>query len=171
MNQQSTPPNHNFGLNALNKLLLTIIKKLSDEILLFILAVFAFALITYLIGGLELIIQLKIIFLILALVGVISVVFSRFFISTNPLSKVGDRSMTHNSNESIQLLTKWVDNLTRVEFERMIHGLLTKSEETRLTKPVNIIDSSTFLNDMRFFRMDLDEIRSYLEANHSDRRP
>lgn len=171
MQKPPTPPNEESGYTPLLKALFIILQKLNEQILLFVIGVFIIALIAYVIGGLDFVIQLRIFFIVLASVGIIAVVVSRFFSRTTMLGGTGGAWMTDNSTDDIRFLTKWVDTLTRIEFERMIHELLPPQEEARLSKPVNIIDSSTFLNDFRFFRGRLGNVESYLQENYSTRRP
>lgn len=161
MSEQPQPLGEDPNLNPLLKIVITVLQKLNEQILIFVIGVFVIALIAFVLGGQELIVQMRLLFFSLATVGIIAVVVVRFF----PGSSTERRGGTTMPN-----LIAWLDKLNRVEFERMIHEILDTTEENRLSKPVGTIDTATFYNDMRFFDK-LDLVQSYLEKNYMKRRP
>ena len=155
MDRQVTPPSNGSFVGLLLKAVLNITQRLSDPIPLFILAICILLLTAAAIGGENLVIEIRILFGILAIVGIAAMLASRLL----PQSVKGDGNM---SKKRLQVLRKRLEVLNDVQFQEMIIALLTPVEQDELTKPVT---EGSFLNDMdRWGR--LDEVEQYLNQKN-----
>jgi hypothetical protein len=168
MAQQITPPHDNSFIELLSKALLSIVQKLSDPILLFVIAICLIALLAAIIGGESLVIELRIFLAFLAVVGIAAVIVLKFLPrSTKAVKPSGGAEMSSDSLEKVQVLRRWAEVLTDVQFRELIVAMLTPSEQDELSQPVT---KGSFLGDMHRWGK-LDSVEQYLRQKFPDRFP
>lgn len=67
-------------------------------------------------------------------------------------------------------LRDWLDYLVDAEFRDMMRALLSPREQTRLSKPLELIDRGSFLGQMQIYRR-FDKVELYLCQNYPERFP
>ena len=64
----------------------------------------------------------------------------------------------------------WLKNLNRTQFEEVVTMVLDEAEQVTLSKPVGLIDPSTFVNDAKLLGR-LPKVTAYLEVHFLRQRP
>jgi hypothetical protein len=158
MNQSNFPPNGSSFIDPLVKALLAVFNRLTDPIPLFLLAIAIIILIAAAVGGEGLVVELRVFFAFLAVLGVSALVFSQI-LSHSKDDNEGDRKMMSSNQEKYRTLREWLDILNPRQFQAMQANLLTPSEQDELSHPIS---KSTFLNDMHRWGR-LKEVGDYMQ--------
>jgi len=155
----SVPPPDDSISRGLIQLLKDIVQRIPEPIFLFVIAVLVITLLAAAIGGTSLVIELRVLYGLLAVVAIAAVLISKLHPGLRRASKPrGGVQVASNSLDRIQLLRKQLETLNPVQFQELISETLTPSEQDDLTPPVT---KSSFLNDMNRWQK-LEKVEQYL---------
>lgn len=168
MNNNSTqPPDESLSLTALSKILIHIVQKLHEPIPLFLLAIAIIILMAAAVGGVNLIVELRILFAFLSVLGFLGILIpqllNRITYTNIKSTDSGGVRVTSDrySQDEYRVLRRFLDNLNDTQFQNMRKDLLNPKEQDDLIKSIT---KSSFLSDMQRWNR-LHEVRSYLQEN------
>lgn len=163
----TSPPDNSVSRNLI-QLLKSLVQQIPEPVFLFVIAVLVVILLADVIGGINLVVELRVLVGVLTSVAIIAVLISRLYPSFRRVSKRrGGVQVTSSSLDRIQLLRKQLESLNSVQFQELISETLTPSEQDDLTPPVT---KSSFLNDMNRWRK-LGEVEQYLGRRFPEEPP
>jgi hypothetical protein len=165
MMSPATPPDDPIN-RGLIQLLKSIVQQIPEPIFLFVIAVLVLALLAAAIGGTSLVVELRVLFGVLAIVAIVAVLISTLRLDFNRAFRSrGGVQVSSVSLDRVRLLRKQLDNLNRVQFQELISETLTPPDQDDLTRPVT---KSSFLNDMNRWRK-LGMVEQYLHRKFPER--
>lgn len=160
MQMRKTPsPNSASFVELLLKVLLSTVQRLSEPIPLFVIAIAIIVLLAAAIGGSGLIVEVRILFGALAVLGVVGILVSQV-LSSSTFLKRGEQ-MKLFPRERFRTLRECLGLLTDVQFRGMITTLLKPREQDDLSLPVT---KDSFLSNMERWER-LEEVEAYLRQN------
>ncbi len=155
------PPPDGTLSKTLLEILTIIIQKIQGPIPLFVIGIAIIVLLAAAIGGRGLVVELRVLFGGLAVLGVAGILISHVFsFSSSTLGK-GERGMNYYSRKYFRVLRECLDGLTEIQFLEMIHALLSPWDQDDLTRPVT---KGSFLSDMERWKR-LSDVEQYLAQN------
>jgi type IV secretory pathway VirB2 component (pilin) len=162
MSSQQPSPEDGSAIALLAKALQTTVERITNPIALFLIVIGILILIGAALGGRSLVIELRIFFGFLALLGVAAIAVSYFLKSTN---RNGGWGMEENSTRRYHRLREWLRELNNVQFEDLRNATLSPSRQDDLEMPLT---KGSYLNDMRRWK-ELDKVEEYLITRYPDR--
>jgi hypothetical protein len=163
----ASPPDNSASRNLI-QLLRSLVQQIPEPIFLFVIAVLVVILLADVIGGIDLVVELRVLVGVLTSVAIIAVLISKLYPSFRRVFKrQGGVQVTSSSLDRIQLLRKQLESLTSVQFQELISETLTPSEQDDLTPPVT---KSSYLNDMNRWRK-LGKVERYLGRKFPEEPP
>jgi len=154
------------GLGLLSSLKKTI-EKIPEPIFLFVIAILIIVLLAAIIGGKELVIEIRLLIGILAALAILAFITIRIYPRQNKKKinkNEGIGTMSTTGFKKIQYLREGLEFLNQNQFQAMISETLNSKEQDDLMLPVS---KSSYLNDMsRWEKLNL--VEEYLNKHYPD---
>jgi hypothetical protein len=168
MPHQATPSSDRTLIELLAKALLTVLERLTDPIPLFLLGISIIVLMAAAIGDEGLVIELRVFFAFLAILGVAAGIASQVISrSSRKFHVEGGEGMSADAQERFRILRGWLTHLTAIQFQDMVADLLSPKRQDDLNRPIT---KGSFLNDMHRWGK-LDDVYEYLSREFPERFP